>query len=132
MIDAALVPQKTVINAKGDGPAVDISASAGKVFLLTLRITRIVEQEAIDISVWGSPDGTNFGQKSLVSFPQKFYAGEHPLIIDMSAHPEIKFLRAHWEVNRWGRGSEMPMFELQLALKEVPQEMLKELSAARH
>jgi hypothetical protein len=131
MIDAALVPEKTVVTAKGDGPVVDISPAVGKVFLLTLRITRIIEQESLDVSVWGSPDGTNFGQKALVTFPQKFYAGEHPLMVDLSAHPEIKFLRAHWEVNRWGRGSEVPMFEFQLWLKEVPQDMLKEVSATR-
>jgi len=131
MIDAALVPEKTVITAKGDGPAVDISPAVGKVFLLMLRITRIIEQESLDVSVWGSPDGTNFGQKALLTFPQKFYAGEHPLMVDLSAHPEIKFLRAHWDVNRWGRGSEVPMFEFQLWLKEVPQDMLKEVSATR-
>jgi hypothetical protein len=131
MIDAALVPEKTVVTAKGDGPVVDISPAVGKVFLLTLRITRIIEQESLDVSVWGSPDGTNFGQKALVTFPQKFYAGEHPLMVDLSAHPEIKFLRAHWEVNRWGRGSEVPMFEFQLWLKEVPEDMLKEVSATR-
>src|ERR1051325_4075734 len=125
MIDAMLVPSNTVVTAKGDGAPVDISSAPGKVCLLTLRISRIIEQEALDGSVWGSPDGANFGQKPLVSFPQKFYAGEHPRIIDLSAHPEIKWLRAHWEVNRWGRGSEVPMFGFQLSLKEVPQEMLK-------
>ncbi|MBV9608130.1 MAG: hypothetical protein JO187_01110 [Acidobacteria bacterium] len=131
MIDTALVPEKTVVSAKGDGPAVDISSAAGKVFLLTLRITNIIEQESLDVSIWGSADGANFGQKSLATFPQKFYRSEHPLMLDLAAHPEIKFLRAHWEVNRWGRGSEVPMFELQLGLKEVPQELLKEVSAAR-
>jgi len=131
MIDAALVPPKTVVTAKGDGAPVDISSAAGKVFLLTLRITRIIEQEAFDVSVWGSSDGANFGQKALVTFPQKFYAGEHPLMIDLSAHPEVKWLRAHWEVNRWGRGSEVPLFEFQLALKEVPQDMLKQVGASR-
>lgn len=131
MIDAALVPEKTVVTAKGDGPVVDISSAAGKMFLLTLHITRIIEQESIDVSVWGSPDGTNFGQKALATFPQKFYAGEHPLMLDLSTHPELKSLRAHWEVNRWGRGSEVPMFEFQLMVKEVPQEMLKEVGAAR-
>ena len=131
MIDAALVPEKTVVTSKGDGPPVDISSAAAKVFLLSLGITRIIEQESLDVSVWGSPDGANFGQKALVTFPQKFYAGEHPLMIDLSAHPEIKFLRAHWEVNRWGRGSEVPMFEFQLSLKEVPQEILKEVDTAR-
>ncbi len=127
MIDTLLVPEKTVVYEKGDGPALDISAAGTKIFLLTLRITRIVEQESLDVSVWGSADGTNFGTKALASFPQKFYTGEHPLLLDISGQPEIKFLRAHWEVNRWGRGAEPPTFEFQVSLKEVPQEMLQEV-----
>lgn len=129
MIDTYLVPQKTVVTAKGDGPVVDISAAAGKTFLVTLNISRIVEQEALDVSVWGSSDGTNFGQKPLATFPQKFYAGQHPLLLDLSQQPEARFLRAHWEVNRWGRGSETPMFEFHVTLKEVPKEVLHEVRA---
>ncbi len=131
MVDTFLVPEKTVVHEKGDGPALDISAAAAKVFLLSLRITRIIEQEALDVSVWGSPDGTNFGAKALTSFPQKFYTGEHPLLLDVGGQPEIKFLRAHWEVNRWGRGAEPPMFEFQVGLKEVPREILQEASASK-
>ncbi len=131
MIDTLLVPEKTVVHEKGDGPALDISAAGAKVFLLTLRIARIVEQESLDVSIWGSPDGTNFGAKALASFPQKFYTGEHPLLLDLTSQPEIKFLRAHWEVNRWGRGAEPPMFEFQIAVKEVSREILQEVTANR-
>lgn len=129
MFETFLVPQNTVVTAKGDGAAVDASAAAGKTLLLTLTITRIVEQESIDVSVWGSADGANFGAKALLSFPQKFYAGEHPLLLDLSQSKDVKFLRAHWEVGRWGRGSETPMFEFQLSAREVPADVLKEAQA---
>ncbi len=129
MIDTFLVPEKTVVNAKGDGPALDISSAASRVFLLTLDITNIIEQEALDVSVYGSPDGTAWGAKPLTTFPQKFYRGQHPLLLDLSGHPDIKFVRAHWEVNRWGRGTETPMFEFHLTMKEVPPEILKEATA---
>jgi hypothetical protein len=127
MLEAFLVPEKTVVTAKGDGAAVDISAAQNRVFLLNLRITDIVEQESLDVSVWGSPDGAAWGEKPLASFPQKFYAGEHPLLLDLGAQPEIKLLRAHWEVNRWGRGTETPRFEFQVSVREVPASMLAEL-----
>ncbi len=130
MIDAYLVPEKTTVTAKGDGAPVEVSAAAGATLLATLRITRIVEQEALDVSLWGSPDGATWGPKALAAFPQKFYAGEHPLLLDLSAHPEVKFLRAHWEVNRWGRGPEAPMFEFQVILKQVPKEVLTEAAAS--
>ena len=129
MIDTFLVPEKTVVNAKGDGPALDLSGAANRVFLLTLHITNIIEQEALDVSIHGSADGTAWGAKPLTTFPQKFYRGQHPLLLDLSGHPDIKFVRAHWEVNRWGRGTETPMFEFHLTIKEVPPEILKEATA---
>jgi len=129
MIDTFLVPEKTVVNAKGDGPALDVSGAANRVFLLTLDITNIIEQEALDVSIHGSADGTAWGAKPLATFPQKFYRGQHPLLLDLSGHPDIKFVRAHWEVNRWGRGTETPMFDFHLTVKEVPPEILKEATA---
>ena len=50
MIDTFLVLDKTVVSAKGDGPSVDISGASNRVFLLTLNITGIVEQESLDVS----------------------------------------------------------------------------------
>ena len=129
MIDTFLVPEKTVVNAKGDGPALDVSGAANRVFLLTIHITNIIEQEALDVSIHGSADGTAWGAKPLATFPQKFYRGQHPLLLDLSGHPDIKFVRAHWEVNRWGRGTDTPMFEFHLTAKEVPPEILKEATA---
>ncbi len=123
-MEAFLVPEKTVATAKGDGPAVELGASSTRVFLLNLAITEIIEQEALDVSVHGSADGTTFDPKPIVAFPQKFYCGEYPLLIDVSAKPEVKAIRAHWEVNRWGRGTETPMFEFGVTVREVPQEIL--------
>jgi hypothetical protein len=129
MIDSFLVPEKTVVNAKGDGPAVDVSSAANRVFLLSLNITGIVEQESLDVSILGSADGTTWGPKPLTNFPQKFYQAQHPLLLDLTGQPNVKFLRAHWEVARWGRGSETPMFEFHVTIKEVPAEILKEATA---
>jgi hypothetical protein len=129
MLDSFLVPEKTVVNAKGDGPAVDVFGTGDRVFLLTLNITNIVEQEALDVSIHGSADGATWGAKPLLTFPQKFYRGQHPLLLDLTASREVKFIRAHWEVNRWGRGSETPMFEFYLTIKEVPPDVLKQATA---
>ncbi len=132
MLDTFLVAEATTVTVKGDGPAADVSTAAHRVFLLQLNIIRILEQQALDVSVYGSADGNTWGPKSLAAFPQKFYRGEHPLLLDLTQHPEIKFLRAHWEVNRWGRGPETPMFQFQLRLREVPPEMLKEASSGAY
>lgn len=126
MMQAFLVPERTVVNAKGDGPALGVSRAQGRIFLLTLAITNIIEQESLDVGIFGSPDGATWGSKPIVSFPQKFYREEIPLLLNLTARPEVNFIRAHWEVARWGRGSETPMFEFNVTLREVPQEILAE------
>jgi hypothetical protein len=129
MIDASLVPEKTVVNAKGDGPTVDASGAIGRAFLLTLDITRIIEQESLEISISGSADGATWDAKPVVTFPQKFYCEQQPLLLDLTEHPNVKFVRAHWEVARWGRGTETPMFEFGLSMKEIPADVLSEARA---
>ena len=129
MIDTFLVPDKTVVNAKGDGPSVDVSGASNRVFLLTLNITSIVEQESLDVSIHSSADGSTWSAKPVTNFPQKFYQAQHPLLLDLTGHADVKFLRAHWEASRWGRGSETPMFEFNVSIKEVPTDILQEATA---
>jgi hypothetical protein len=99
------------------------------VFLVTLEITRIIEQESLDVSIQGSGDGAAWGAKPVAEFPQKFYSGQSPMLLDLTAHPDVKFVRAHWEVARWGRGVETPMFEFGVRLKEIPTQILREAAA---
>jgi hypothetical protein len=127
--DTVLVPAKTVAVAKGDGPSVDVSGASNRVFLVTLEITKIIEQESLDVSIYGSADGATWGAKSVAAFPQKFYCEQSPLLLDLTAHPDVKFVRAHWELARWGRGTETPMFEFGVTLKEVPAQILREARA---
>jgi hypothetical protein len=129
MIDTVLVAEQTVVSAKGDGPTVDVSGADGRVFLLTLEITKIIEQESLEVSVHGSADGATWGAKAVVTFPQKFYCGQTPLLLDLTAHPDVRFVRAHWEVTRWGRGTETPMFEFGVRLKEILPQILREAMA---
>ncbi len=129
MNEFTLVPAGTVATAKGDGPAVDVSAVSGRILLALLSVTRIIEQESLDLSIFGSPDGATWTPKSIAAFRQEFYSGEYPLLLDLSAHADVKFLRAHWEMARWGRGTETPMFEFGVSMKEVPPEILKEATA---
>src|ERR1700685_2431604 len=129
MIDTYLIPENTVVNAKGDGAPVDVSNAANRVFLLSLNITEIVEQESLDVSIFGSADGAAWSPKPITYFPQKFYPAEHPMLLDLTGRPEMKFLRAHWEVARWGRGTEIPLFKFGVSIREVPADILKEAAA---
>ena len=129
MIDTFLIPEKTTVSAKGDSSTLDVSSATNRVFLLTLDITKIIEQESLDVSVFGSADGTTWGPKHVAAFPQKFYCEQSPLLLDLTTHPDVKFVRAHWEVARWGRGTETSMFEFSLKVKEVPADILREARA---
>jgi len=126
--ESVLVSPGTEVAAKGDGQAVDISGAASRTFLATLTITRIIEQESLDVSIYGSSDGATWDPKSIAAFRQEFYTGETPLLVDLAAFPNVKFVRAHWEVARWGRGTETPMFEFGVTLREIPADILKEVS----
>jgi hypothetical protein len=128
--ESVLVPTGTIATAKGDGPAIDVSGTSTRVFLGTLTITKIIEQESLDVSIFCSADGATWDAKSSAAFRQEFYAGETPLLLDLRDHPNVKFVRAHWEVARWGRGTETPMFEFGVTLKEVPPDIVKELKSA--
>jgi hypothetical protein len=124
-----LVAAKTVVTAKGDGAVIDVSAATSRIFLLALDITNIFEQESLDVSIYGSGDGAAWSPKAMVAFPQKFYREQSVLLLDLTAHPEVKFVRAHWDVARWGRGTETVMFEFGVTMREVPANILKEAAA---
>ncbi|HEY4933192.1 MAG TPA: hypothetical protein VII23_16630 [Terriglobales bacterium] len=129
MIDAFLIPDNTVITAKGDSEPLDVSAASNPALLATLSITKVVEQESIEVSFFTSADGTTWETKPVASLPQKFYLGVFPLLVDLSQANGAKFLRAHWEVNRWGRGPVTPNFEIGLRVREIPAELLQEARA---
>src|SRR3989442_733316 len=118
MLDTFLIPEQT-IEAKGAGPALEVGDAAGKRLLLTLTITRVIEQETLDVSIWGSEGGENFGQKAIAAFPQYFYTGEHQIVLDLTATPQVRQIRGQWECARWGRGKNSPKFTFSVKIKEA-------------
>jgi hypothetical protein len=109
MLPNFLLPE-IVTRQDGAGSEMELAAAAGKPLLLTLGITNGIEQESLDVAIRGSADGQTWTEKPLLTFPQKFYCGTYALLLDLSAHPEIKYLRVQWKMNRWGRGEPTPQF----------------------
>lgn len=118
MLPEFLLPEIT-IRESGTGPVMDLGANRGGLLILTLGITRIIEQESLDLSIWGSADGLDWRGKPLIAFPQKFYCGTYQVILDLSDRSDVTYLRAKWQVNRWGRGDPTPLFDLYLFAKEL-------------
>jgi hypothetical protein len=118
MFEHFLLPE-AVIREDGAGPELPLDAAQGRLLLLTLGITRIIEQQSLDLSIWGSADGADWGQKPLLCFPQKFYCGTYQMLLDLGARPDVRFLQARWKVNRWGYSLQKPLFGLYVFVEET-------------
>jgi hypothetical protein len=119
-LEFSLIPAGTRLESNGDGAPLDISETISYTFFCTLTVTEQIEQESLDVSIWGSADGQNFAKRPLLKLPQQFYRGITKMVLDISLRQEIKFLRARWELNRWGRVAPTPMFVAGLQLEEIP------------
>ena len=104
-----LVPETTA-HAGGEGAAAPLGDTSPASVMITLGITHVIEQELLMVGVQGSPDGSNWTAPALASFSQKFYTGVSSVLIDLSKHPDVRFLRAVWKAQRWGRGDKTPAF----------------------
>jgi len=119
-LQLSLIPSGSKLESSADGLAIDVSASETRTFLCRLAVTEQIEQESLDVSIWGSADGQSFGKRPLLKIPQQFYCGTTKMVLDISVRTEVKFLRAKWELNRWGRVAPTPMFVAALDLTEIP------------
>ena len=118
MLPEFLVPE-TEQRANGESEVMVLGEARGKALTLTLGINRIIEQESLDVAIFGSVDGEEWGDMPLAAYPQKFYCGTYSLLLDLSKHPDVTHIRAQWKMNRWGRGDMKPLFGFYLFVEEI-------------
>jgi hypothetical protein len=106
---------ENVARQDGTSAAIALEARRGKPLLLTLGVTRTIEQESLEMSICGSSDQKNW--KVLETFPQKFYCGTYSSTLDLARHPDVRYLRAEWRMNRWGSGDTEPLFGFYLTMQ---------------
>ena len=123
MLPGFLLPETTIREA-GASTELDLGRPQGTVILLTLGITRIIEQESLDVSIWGSVDGKEWGAKPLVSFPQKFYCGTYQILLDLTRHADVRYVRVKWAAQRWGKGDNKPLFGFYVFAQEMKEHLL--------
>lgn len=109
MLRNVLLPE-SIARADGNGPEIDLGSKRGKLLVLTLGITRILEQESLEIVVYGSPDGEQWDARPLGKFPPKYYCGLYSTLLNLGSRPDIRFLRVQWKMSRWSKRETMPMF----------------------
>src|ERR1700746_3344885 len=89
-----LVPPGMPAETDGESAPFELGPLASKALLIILRITEIVEQESLHVSIWGSSNGKDWGKQAIFWFPQKFYKSATPAALDLRQQQQIKFLKA--------------------------------------
>jgi len=119
MLPNFLLPEQVVRQDGESAPfALGMPREAG--LTITLGVTRIIEQESLDLSIWGSADGQSWGDKPLLKFPQKFYCGTYTLLLDLSERTDVRHIKVAWKLNRWGRGEPTPLFGMYVFAQASP------------
>lgn len=109
MLAKFLFPEN-IARTDGIGPGVDLAGDRGKLLVITLGIDRVLEQEALTVSIWGSPDTSNWGVGPLLSFPSKYYCGIYSRLLNLAQHPGVRYLRIEWKMSRWAKREITPLF----------------------
>jgi hypothetical protein len=102
----------------GVGPVVALDEHCSKLLVVTLDITNVVERTGLTVSVWGSTDQLDWGQKPLLTFRQRQYCGVYSLLLNLATHADIRYVRVQWNMNRWGRTERIPRFGFEVFLEE--------------
>jgi hypothetical protein len=118
VLPAFLVPETTVLDS-GTGPVMEIEYP-NQAILFTLGIREVVEQESLLVSIYGSEDGSAWSAGPLLEWPQKFYDGVSALYYEPEQDSRVRFFRAQWKTNRWGRGTKTAKFRFYLFAETVP------------
>lgn len=117
MLRNVLLPE-SIARADGTGPEFDLGSKRGKLLVLTLGITRILEQESLEIFVFGSPDGDQWDPKPLAKVPPKFYCGLYSILLNLGSRSDVRYLRVQWKMSRWSKREKMPMFGFYVFVEE--------------
>jgi hypothetical protein len=112
-----LIPETTVY-AGGCGPVVYVGEHRGKLLVLTLCLHRVVEREFLAVSIWGSVDGVDWIETPLASFSKKYYCGLYSILLNLNANPDVNYLRAEWQLDRWSKNHATPVFDFNVFIEE--------------
>lgn len=127
MLPEYLLPV-TTIRESGVGPTITVRGGGEGISILTLGITRITEREGLRVSIWGSANQLDWGSMPLVSFTNKYYCGDYQVELDLSEHPNVRYIRVHWDVDCESRAGFPPMCTLFLRA-HAPERHMAAMSA---
>ena len=103
--------EESAVRQSGESPIIALGEHADNDLLITLGITHAMEQESIDVDLYTSEDGRQWSAQPVASFPRKCYCGTYQTILPQASG---RFVKAVWNVSRWGRGEKPPFFRFYL------------------
>jgi len=112
-----LLPE-TIVREAGAGPELHLGDTDAGLLNVTVEITRATETESLEVSIWGSSDGVEWGPQPLARMPRRFYCGTYRSALDLSGGP-TRYLKAQWRVDRWAAAGEKPLFTMALSVEGV-------------
>lgn len=115
-----LLPE-TECRTDGSGPVVEAQQTECR---FTLGITEVTERDDLVVSIWGSPDGENWGPRPLVEFPRKSYCGRYSVMVDLSKFPSVRQLRASWKIRDWTHNERNAQFGFYVQFAEASDKVM--------
>ncbi len=109
---------EAVRSGEGMGPIAALEEYGGKLLVISLEITDVVERSGLTVSIWGSGSESEWGSQPLLTFRQRQYCGVYSVLLNMAAHPEVRYLRVGWGTKRWGKTERIPAFGFQVFVEE--------------
>jgi len=119
---AAVLTPESDLGASGCGDHFNLDRYRDGDLLVTLHITRVVEGSSLEITIWGSRDGEDWGTQPVARFPRKFYCGDYPMRLRLTDHPGMRFLRAGWRPERRGSVGPRGMVTAGIDVEPAPAE----------
>jgi hypothetical protein len=110
---------ESIFREDGQGPTVALGDRQGRLLLLTLHINRVIDQQSLEVSIWGSADGLNWDLVPILSLPRKYYCGSYEVHLDLSSLPHVQCLRAKWSMSRWARDARKPLFAFHISMRDA-------------
>jgi hypothetical protein len=109
---------ESVQKEDGAGPVVSLNEFCGKLLVVTLDITNVVERTGLTVALWGSPDQVAWGANPLLTFRQRQYCGVYSVLLNLATHTDVRHLRVQWSMNRWGKTERTPLFGFEVFVQE--------------
>jgi hypothetical protein len=116
---ATLLLREAAFRDGGGSPILTLAERRGRVLLLTLGITHVIDRQSLGVSIWGSADGVNWDSDPLLTLPRKYYCGSYEKLLDLLNRPDVHYLRATWTMNRWAQDDRKPLFEFCISIREL-------------